>query len=157
MRLIFMSYQLPDAPPPPKLPPPPLNPPLSLELLLSLLPDPPEYEPEYEPPPPDRLPLLPRPAGDAASANSAMMKTITARRIDTPSDPAMNHASNPTTPPVVTAPINLPSVARRMAPRITMPKRTKGFDGSIWLSKPGPCRGAGAGSFSPSMTRMIRL
>jgi hypothetical protein len=27
-------YQLPDAPPPPKLPPPPLNPPLSLELLL---------------------------------------------------------------------------------------------------------------------------
>jgi len=25
-------YQLPDAPPPPKLPPPPLNPPLSLEL-----------------------------------------------------------------------------------------------------------------------------
>jgi hypothetical protein len=28
------AYQLPDAPPPPKLPPPPLNPPLSLELLL---------------------------------------------------------------------------------------------------------------------------
>jgi hypothetical protein len=27
------GYQLPDAPPPPKLPPPPLNPPLSLELL----------------------------------------------------------------------------------------------------------------------------
>jgi hypothetical protein len=26
-------YQLPDAPPPPKLPPPPLKPPLSLELL----------------------------------------------------------------------------------------------------------------------------
>ena len=29
-------YQLPDAPPPPKLPPPPLNPPLSLEPLLLL-------------------------------------------------------------------------------------------------------------------------
>ena len=34
-------YQLPDAPPPPKLPPPPLNPPLSLEL-----------EPLLQPPPP---------------------------------------------------------------------------------------------------------
>jgi hypothetical protein len=36
------AYQLPDAPPPPKLPPPPLNPPLSLELLplQSLLPPP---------------------------------------------------------------------------------------------------------------------
>src|SRR5580693_269910 len=35
------AYQLPDAPPPPKLPPPPLKEPLSLELPL----------PEYEPPP----------------------------------------------------------------------------------------------------------
>src|SRR5438552_6119578 len=34
------AYQLPDAPPPPKLPPPPLNPPLSPELLLE--PSPPE-------------------------------------------------------------------------------------------------------------------
>ena len=32
-------YQLPDAPPPPKLPPPPLKPPLSLPLELEPLPD----------------------------------------------------------------------------------------------------------------------
>src|ERR1700688_1122551 len=43
-------YQLPDAPPPPKLPPPPENPPLSLELPLPL------HEPP-EAPPPDQPPL----------------------------------------------------------------------------------------------------
>ena len=48
------GYQLPDAPPPPKLPPPPLKPPLLLEL------PPLDHEP---PEPPDQPPVLPRRPG----------------------------------------------------------------------------------------------
>src|SRR4051812_42474403 len=92
-------YQLPDAPPPPKLPPPPLS--LELlelpELLLQSL-----LLPEEDPL--DQLPALPLRPGDGASTNSAMMKTMPASRNATPSDPAINQASNPTTPPVTLAP-----------------------------------------------------
>src|ERR1700750_2860897 len=72
MRLMLMSYQLPDAPPPPKLPPPPLNPPLSLEL---------ELPPDQEPPllPPDQLPPLPPPPpAGITSANIAKTNAISA-------------------------------------------------------------------------------
>src|SRR5476651_1989151 len=72
MRLMPMSYQLPDAPPPPKLPPPPLNPPLSLELL----------PPENPPPLLTQPPPLPVPPDDViASLNNVTrnaMKPLTA-------------------------------------------------------------------------------
>ena len=63
-------YQLPDAPPPPKLPPPPLKPPLLLEL-------PPL---DHEPPllPPDQPPLLPRRPGPA-DVNPSLISTNSER------------------------------------------------------------------------------
>src|SRR3982074_76196 len=98
-------YQLPDAPPPPKLPPPPLNPPLSLEPLL------PEYEPpppDQPPPPPDQLPRLPL-KGVALSANMVMRNATSARMIAAARDPATNHASPPTMLPIATPPIRRPN------------------------------------------------
>jgi hypothetical protein len=120
------AYQLPDAPPPPKPPPPPLNPPLPLELLL----------PEYEPPPPDDDAML--------SPNMVKMKAMTPTMTDAASDPAMNHANTPTTLPVVTEPISLPKVVRRIAPTTKIAKRTKGLNGSKLCDEPELCRGAGA-------------
>src|SRR3954467_1218550 len=92
---IFTSsaYQLPDAPPPPKLPPPPLNPPLEPPLLEPLL-------PEYEPPPPDHA---------MVSANIVKIKAITPAMPDPASEPARNQASAATAPPVATEPSNRPS------------------------------------------------
>src|SRR6185312_1294264 len=113
-------YQLPDAPPPPKLPPPPLNPPLSLELL------PPEEPPQDEPPP-DQLPL--RPFDDATlSASMAKAKAMTAEIAENISDPTKSHANTPTTPPVASDPANLPRMVRRNAPPTKMPNRTSGLN-----------------------------
>src|ERR1700736_6494279 len=134
------AYQLPDAPPPPKLPPPP--------------------EPQ---PPPDQLAPRPYPpyrllADPALSANMVTMKAMTPAMIDAANDPAMDQARAPTMPPVAAAPISLPSAARRMAPRMKRAKMTTGLSGSTWLSNPElcRCRGSGAGSFSPSITATMR-
>src|ERR1700674_2106022 len=70
----IQTYQLPDAPPPPKLPPPPLKPPLSLELL----------PPENDPPPPDQLPPRP-PDGATLDAKRLKMAAPIARIIDSAS------------------------------------------------------------------------
>jgi hypothetical protein len=50
MRFMLMTYQLPDAPPPPKLPPPPLKLPLSLDDEPLLQPPPDEDPLDQEPP-----------------------------------------------------------------------------------------------------------
>src|SRR5258708_24166979 len=144
-------YQLPEAPPPPKLPP--LPPPLSLELLLL-----PESEPPYDPLPPDQPPP-PRPDGDCdviLSLNIVKSDTITPARIAASTDPMKYQANSATRPPAAAEPRSRPSALRMMAPKITSTMMTNGLNGSIDSSETELglcCGGGGAGKFSPSMIR----
>src|ERR1700722_5314016 len=113
----LQTYQLPDAPPPPKLPPPPEKPPLLLDLL----------PPENEPPPPDQLPPRP-PDGATLDAKRLKMAAPIARIIDSASDPTKSHTSTPTTPPVASAPISLPSKVRSTPPATKTPNRMRGLN-----------------------------
>src|SRR3954453_6178512 len=87
-------YQLPDAPPPPKLPPPPLKPPLLPEL------PPLDHEP---PEPPDQPPVPRRPG--PADANPSLISTNS--DASTPaipaasSEPTRNQAIRAVSPPAV--------------------------------------------------------
>src|SRR6202165_249470 len=147
------AYQLPDAPPPPKLPPPPLNPPLSLEL-------PPDHElpplpPAIQPPP------LPRPPGAGevmASLNMTKIDAMTPASAAASTEPTKYQATSVTKPPVATEPISRPSTLRMRPPKSNTGMMRNGLRGSMELNEPGLCRcaGSGAGNFSPSMTPMIR-
>src|SRR5436190_23185005 len=100
MRPTLMTYQLPEAPPPPKLPPPPLKLPLSLddEPLLQ----PPDEEPlDHEPP--DR----PVDAGNR-SAMKARRKPMAPASKAIPADPISSNARTAIRPPVAAEPSNRP-------------------------------------------------
>ncbi|MGY4598431.1 hypothetical protein ACVWXL_006177 [Bradyrhizobium sp. GM22.5] len=97
MRLMLMTYQLPEAPPPPKLPPPPLKPPLDDDPLLQPPDDEPlDHEPRREDPVPDPAP------------NRSAINVRTAPSTPTPSpmtaEPITNQARTPTIAPVIPEP-----------------------------------------------------
>src|SRR6185437_4187584 len=156
------AYQLPDAPPPPKLPPPP---PLSLE------PEPPPLQP---PPPPDQpvdQPPSPRPAlrpyrpafwfiPPIASAKKVTADMMTPASTPAAIEPSRNQTSTATAPPAVADPTSRPSRRRDTAP---MPKTAISVNGLNGLrkviqasSEPCEASGRGAGSGSPSTTPIIR-
>src|ERR1700761_423843 len=144
----LQTYQLPDAPPPPKLPPPPEKPPLSLEL-----PPPPDQDP---PLPPTKPPLRPPPPETKLSANIVRKKAMTAERAHSASDPIINHATTPMMPPVATEPASLPSKARERPPTMMATKRRMGNRSSRSAGSLKLCVGSGAGNGSPSITEIIR-
>src|SRR5580704_7063350 len=94
--LLALLYQLPDAPPPPKLPPPPLKEPLSLELLL------PDHKPPPLPPPTQPPPLPPADGEVMPSLNIVKADAKRPAKAEMTSDPKMNQAINPISPPVAT-------------------------------------------------------
>ena len=125
MRLIPIAtfYQLPDAPPPPKLPPPPLNPP-PLELLL----------PELLPPDQDRR----RRPGAAcrrhrpstrSRRNNVKMKAAMPTMTDAAIDPTNSQATKPTKPPVATEPNSRPKHAAQDATDDEGADDDKGIEG----------------------------
>src|ERR1700743_3825615 len=90
--LVFMAYQLPEAPPPPKLPPPP---PLSLELELEppLQPPPPPLQPPDQPSLPRRPPRperVPSWLGEATWTKKLSTETMPPIRTPIAIDPRMN-------------------------------------------------------------------
>src|ERR1700761_3127734 len=97
MRLMpmILAYQLPDAPPPPKLPPPPEKPP-SLDPEL----EPPDHElpPPDQPPPPLRLACWL--AARMASPNIVRKKAMIPTMAETAIDPSRNQKTAPMTPAV---------------------------------------------------------
>src|SRR5512134_1066404 len=139
-----MTYQRPDAPPPPKLPPPPLNPPPPL-------PPPDVQPPDVQPPWPGRLdqrrgPVIPR--------ISAAMIATTPTPIARPSSCVSHQTIAPVTPPVATDPSARPKIDRNTnEPTRTTPKRNG--SNSARRSVPPPHPRSGSGSGSPSMTRII--
>ena len=118
-------YQLPEAPPPPKLPPPPLKLPLSLDddPLLQL---PPDEEPLDQEPPRDG----PVDVGNRSAMNARtkpMNPTITA----TPTDPTKNNASTPIRLPVATEPSSRPNKVRRIPPMMNEANSVTGMIGPM--------------------------
>ncbi len=95
------------------------------------------------------------------SANSVKTDTIAPRMVEAAIDPTRYQTSAPTTPPAASEPISLPSRRRQSAPRAKTPKIVNGLNGfkKLIQSKSWPCdaSGAGAGSGSPSITRIMRL
>src|SRR6266850_1875143 len=134
MRLMLITHQLPEAPPPPKLPPPPLNPPLSLGPPLLLL---------QSLPPEQPLPLLPRPLPDGTrSMNTAIRNASTPAASATPKLPNRNQASAVTRPPAAIEPISRPSVVRKMPLTTNAKKSQKGLNASNGLEL-SQCAGSG--------------
>src|SRR5262249_49847716 len=144
MRLMPITYQLPDAPPPPKLPPPPLKPPLSLELL-----------PPLQPPPllpPDQPLLVPPPTDGVRSMSMVRKNARTPATSAMPRLPSRNQARAAMTPPVAIEPISRPSALRNMLLMTSAKNSQNGLNASkLELSQ---CGGSGSGSFSP-LTRPI--
>src|SRR5882672_1899888 len=136
-------HQLPLAPPPPELPPPPLKPPPESLLKPPLLKPPPELPPLQ--------PLLLRP-----SLKRVRKNPINAAIRPMPSEPSSAHPTTPATPPTRPAPRTRPNTARRMPPPITTKTNSpNSHSGEKCFAAAGACA-RGGGSFSPSMTRMMR-
>ena len=87
------------------------------------------------------------------------MKAPMPTMIEAAIEPTKSQASNADKPPVAAEPNSRPSVERSRPPTMKTATMTKGLNGSISFRKPGlrQCSGSGAGSFSPSITRIIRL
>src|SRR3954451_23630064 len=142
MRLMLMTYQLPEAPPPPKLPPPPLKPPLDDDPLLQPPDDEPlDHEPRREDPVPDPAP------------NRSAINVRTAPSTPTPSpmtaEPITNQARTPTIAPVIPEPNSRPNMERRMPPMTSGPNSRKKKSGSMSFQSPKFTLREGVGSGSP--------
>ena len=142
-------YQLPDAPPPPKLPPPPLKPPPPPEL--------PPPTPAAEPPPPGRRRDRGRAEHEGAHERREQERKHADRRATaTPTrEPRQQRRRRRRSP---AEPTSRPSsAAQHAADRQTAMKRN-GLNRSTVGTAPLRASAAApaAGSFSPSMTRIIR-
>ena len=153
------NYQLPEAPPPPKLPPLPEKP-LSLEPEL----DPPDHEPPEEPedqPPPPRpaLRLTCWLAARMPSPNIVRKNAMTPKTPETTIEPSRNQKTAPITPAVTPEPSSRPR-RPRMIPAIAMkPIKPKGLKMMLKnMSGSTLCdtSGFGTGNGSPSTIRMMR-